>query len=274
MRMGDVPKGFLPPGFLALDLAAALDMRLFDPEADNRQVAPGEHPKQGSGLLGDDPSRPRLVVAANGGSDLIYVPNHDPALARRVVSALLVEDYVNGIFVDDSLGRIPGTLPMSAINLQGASQPPRPAIVVNFRSWSSGCPQPTNCQVEIADTTLQQGQGMHGSFGRGDTLNFMAAIGPDFKARFMDPAPASNVDVGMTMAHVLRLPILSRGRLVGRPLLEAMPGEALPRFTRKLIRSSAASDGSRTILSYQLVGSVRYLDSARRVPAGHSNELR
>ena len=39
------------------------------------------------------------------------------------------------------------------------------------------------CAVEIADTGLQQGQGMHGSFSRADTMNFMAAIGPDFKIR-------------------------------------------------------------------------------------------
>lgn len=268
----DVPKGFLPPGFLALDLAAALEMHLFDPEAGNRQIAPGEHPKRGSGLLGGDPSRPSLVVAANGGSDLIYIPQHDPALARRVVSALLGEDYVDGIFVDDTLGAIPGTLPLSAINLQGASRTPRPAIVVNFRSWSSQCPQPTNCQVEIADTTLQQGQGMHGSSGRGDTLNFMAAIGPDFRQGFVDPAPASNADIGITMARLLQLSIPTRGTLAGRPLLEAMPGQPVPRFTRGFIRSARAIDGSRTTVSYQMVGAVRYLDSARRERASQAKQ--
>lgn len=260
----DVPGGFLPPGFVALDLASALHMHLFDPEAGNRQVGPGQHPKRGSGLLGDDPLRPRLVVAANGGSDLIYIPAHDPALARRVVSALLAQDYVDGIFVDDMLGPVPGTLPMSAINLQGASRPPRPAIVINFRTWSSGCAQPTNCQVEVADTTLQQGQGMHGSFGRGDTLNFTAATGPDFKRGFVDPVPVSNADVGMMMARLLHLSIASRGSLLGRPVLEAAPGAAVPRFTGGFSRSSPASDGSRTILFYQTVGTVRYVDSAHR----------
>ena len=42
---------------------------------------------------------------------------------------------------------------------------------------------------------------MHGSFGRGDTMNFMAAIGPDFKAGYVDPLPVSNADVGMTIAQ-------------------------------------------------------------------------
>ena len=40
------------------------------------------------------------------------------------------------------------------------------------------------CAVNVADTGLQQGQGMHGSFNRADTMNFMAAIGPDFQIRF------------------------------------------------------------------------------------------
>ena len=29
---------------------------------------------------------------------------------------------------------------------------------------------------------------MHGSFSRGDTMNFMAAIGPDFKHGYVDDA--------------------------------------------------------------------------------------
>lgn len=82
---------------------------------------------------------------------------------------------------------------------------PHPAIVVNFRSYSTGCDEPTLCSVEIADTVLRQGQGMHGSFSRGDTMNFMAAIGPDFKAGFVSELPVSNADVGITAAHLLGL---------------------------------------------------------------------
>lgn len=32
---------------------------------------------------------------------------------------------------------------------------------------------------------------MHGSFSRAETMNFMAAIGPDFKNGFVDVAPVS-----------------------------------------------------------------------------------
>ena len=168
------------------------------------------HPKAGNGVLGNDPDKPDLVVATNGGSDLIYLPNKDKKLAARTVKALLEQDYVSGLFVDDSLGRFPGTLPLSQINLKGKAVTPNPSIVVNFRSYVAGCNEPTNCSVEVADTVLRQGQGMHGSFGRGDTMNFMAAIGPDFKAGYADPLPVSNADVGMTMAQLMGLHADSR----------------------------------------------------------------
>src|ERR1043166_3998624 len=85
----------------------------------------------------------------------------------------LAQDYVSGLFVDDDLGPIPGTLPLSAVNLKGVAKMPTPAIVVNFRSFTTGCEQPVLCTVEVADTSLQQGQGMHGSFSRADPMNSM-----------------------------------------------------------------------------------------------------
>src|ERR1700687_4787837 len=79
----DTPKDFLPMGFLALDLAKALNLPLFDPNDKNARVADNAHPTAGNGLLGQDPSKPDLVVAANGGSALIYLPSKDKKLARR-----------------------------------------------------------------------------------------------------------------------------------------------------------------------------------------------
>ena len=135
---------------------------------------------------------------------------------------------MSGIFVDDALGRFPGTLAMSELGLKGKAVTPTPAIVVNFRSYVAGCDQPTNCSVEVADTVLRQGQGMHGSFSRGDTLNFMAAIGPDFKTGYVDPLPVSNADVGATAAKLLGLAPKPKGDLIGRVMTEAMPNGATP----------------------------------------------
>jgi hypothetical protein len=258
----DTPKDFLPMGFLAIDLARALNLPLFDPNDKNAPVADSAHPKAGNGVLGQDPQKPDLVVATNGGSDLIYLPNKDKKLADRTIKALLEQDYVSGLFVDDKLGRFPGTLPMSQLNLKGKAVTPTPSIVVNFRSWTSGCEEPTNCSVQIADTVLRQGQGMHGSFSRGDTMNFMAAIGPDFKSGYVDPLPVSNADVGMTIAKLLSLRSSGNGGLMGRVISEALPNGIVPKTADGTVTSKPAANGLQTVLKFQRVLSTRYFDVA------------
>jgi Type I phosphodiesterase / nucleotide pyrophosphatase len=258
----DVPAGLLPPGFVALDLAKALALPLADPDNKNAPVAAGTYPKRGNGLIGADAAKPDVVVASNGGSDLVYVPGKNRALTEKVVAALLHQDYVSGLFVDDDLGPIPGTLPLSAINLKGASVTPRPSVIINFRSYAEGCDNPAMCAVNIADTGLQQGQGMHGSFNRGDTMNFMAAVGPDFKSGFVNEAPVSNADMGKTMAHVLGLKIPFKGALMGRVAAEALPGGASPVVENFIERSQPDSEGLATILVGQRVGPNRYFDAA------------
>jgi Type I phosphodiesterase / nucleotide pyrophosphatase len=258
----DVRAGLLPPGFLALDIAKALDLPLFDPNNKNGRVGDNAHPKGGSGLIGQDPAKPDIVVAANGGSDLVYLPTKDRALAARVVEALLGQDYVSGLFVDDDLGAIPGTLPLSAINLKGVAKTPTPSIVVNFRSFSTGCEQPVLCTVEVADTTLQQGQGMHGSFSRADTMNFMAAAGPSFRRGYVDNVPVSNADVGQTLARLLDLKIPFRGSLMGRVIEEALPGGAEPAVAAYILRAPPGAGGLATVLSYHQVGKAHYFAAA------------
>jgi predicted AlkP superfamily pyrophosphatase or phosphodiesterase len=262
MSFDDTPKDFLPMGFLAIDLAKALNLPLFDPNNKNAAVGDNAHPKAGNGVLGQDPAKPDMVIATNGGSDLIYLPKQDKKLADRAIKALLEQDYVSGLFVDDKLGRFPGTLPMSQLNLRGKAATPTPSIVVNFRSWSSGCDEPTNCSVQIADTVLRQGQGMHGSFSRGDTLNFMAAIGPDFKAGYVDPLPVSNADVGMTVVQLLGLRQANAGGLIGRVISEALPNGIVPKMADGTITSKPSANGLQTVIKFQRVLSTRYFDVA------------
>ena len=257
-----VPNGLLPPGFVAIDIARALGMPLHDPDDKDAEIAAGKHSKRGNGLIGSDPANPQVVVASNGGSDLLYIPGKDRAIAAGVITALLAQDYVSGLFVDDELGSFAGTLPLSSINLKGSAVTPRPSIVINFRSYSTGCDKPAVCAVNIADTGLQQGQGMHGSFNRGDTMNFMAAIGPDFKAGYISEAPASNADVGKTIAQVLGLKIQDHGTLTGRILTEALPGGENPTIENFVDRSDPDANGLATILVGQRVGQTRYFDAA------------
>jgi hypothetical protein len=259
----DVPALQLPPGFLAIDLSHALNLPLFDANQPNHQVSNNEHPLAGNGLIGQDANHPLVTVVANGGSDLIYLDQSvDKTIIPKIINALFHEDYVSGVFVDDKLGHYPGTLTFSDIGLVGSAQTPTPAIVVNFRSSYSACRQPFTCSVEIADTTLQQGQGMHGNFNRADTYPFMAAIGPDFKTNYTDRIPSSNVDMGTTLRYLLGLtPIESTDNKTGRVLMEALRnGKEMP-FSRLKKVSDPSSEGKQTILNIQKVGIHLYLDS-------------
>jgi type I phosphodiesterase/nucleotide pyrophosphatase len=261
-KFADTLPGHLPFGFVALDLAHALNLPLIDPDDGYRTIGEGEHSKNGNGLIGGDRNRPKVVVAANGGSDLIYIPDGDKGMAKRIIDVLLAQDYVSGIFVDSKLGKFPGTLSLDDIALEGSAITPHPAIAISFRSFDTVCGEPVRCTVEVADSVLQQGQGMHGSFSRADTWNFMAMQGPDFKARFVDPAPASNADIGRTIAQLMHLDVSDKGKLLGRVLSEALPGGALPEVSSRVITSEPAANGLVTVLDMQQVGQSRYFDVA------------
>jgi hypothetical protein len=261
-EFSDALPSHLPLGFVALDLAHALKLPLIDPDDGYKTIGDGQHTKNGNGLIGGDRSKPKVVVAANGGSDLIYLPDGDKTMAKRVVDFLLTQDYVSGLFVDSKLGRFPGTLSLDDIALEGSAITPHPAIAVNFRSFDTVCGEPVRCTVEVADTVLQQGQGMHGSFSRADTWNFQAMQGPDFKSQFVDPAPASNADIGRTIAQLMHLDVTGTGKLVGRVLSEALPGGAAPEVSSRVLTSDPAPNGLVTVLDMQMVGSTRYFDAA------------
>ena len=254
--------GHLPVGFVALDLAGALQMPLLDPDTDYKVIAPGEHPRFGNGLIGGDRKNPKVVVAANGGSDLVYLPDGDKATAKRVIDFLLTQDYVSGLFVDPKLGKYPGTLTLSDIALEGTAVTPHPAIAISFRSFDTVCGEPVRCTVEVADTGLQQGQGMHGSFSRADTWNFMAMQGPDFRSQFVDPTPASNADLGRTIAQLMHLDPHDIGSLLGRVLTETLPGGTVPDVASRVLKSVPAANGLITVVDVQTVGTTRYFDAA------------
>jgi arylsulfatase A-like enzyme len=263
LRYPDVKPGFLPRGFLAIDMARALRLPLYDGKGAPVSPEAGAYPKGGA-LLGADPAHPAVVVVPNSGTDLIYLPTAaGRAQAGAVVTFLTGQDYVSAIFVNDALGAIPGTLPMSKIGLIGAARTPQPSIVVSFKSFSTGCADPELCGVEISDSGQQQGQGTHGTLSRQDTHNFMAAIGPDFKAGFVDPAPVSNADWANTAAHILGLQLSRRGTLVGRVMSEALKdGGPTPATKTVTLRSRPAANGFRTILNTQVAGGETYFDAA------------
>lgn len=284
------PKGTLPNGFLAVDLAIRAHMRLYDPAVRASagpsvyaELAVGgersQHPSGGSALLGDtmraiDGSDARVIVAANGGSDLLYVPSGNAEVVHNLVEILSQLDYVGGIFVDDrycaGAAGCPGALRLSDIGLVGSSRVPRPAIVVSFKEFYR-TPGNLLSGVQVADTALQEGQGNHGGFGRDQTLNNMAAMGPDFR-RGVDRLPIGNVDIAPTVAHIMGFSLPSVGKITGRVLDDAFSGtheEAAARV--QMQESRPAGNGLVTLLEYQEYHGVRYLDRACLITASVSH---
>ena len=107
---------------MAIDLANALKLKLYDPDritvrdgnpaykivltdSETAQDSEEERPSTGDGLIGgdgfiNDATDAKVIVAANGGSDLIYVPDHDSTRMRQVVDFFVAQDYVSGLFVN------------------------------------------------------------------------------------------------------------------------------------------------------------------------------
>jgi hypothetical protein len=282
----EVNTGFLPVGFVSIDLAHELNLPLFDPDSQidapdgakvfepvdpsvGRQLPKvRQHPVSGNGLIGGtgriaSQTDASVVVAANGGSDLMYLPKADPLLVKRIVAFLARQDYVGGLFVNDEYKKTPGALPSSLIRLIGSSLTPSPTIAVAFKTFPADPKDPIMTDVQITDYVLQQGQGMHGSFGRANTFQFMAAIGPDFKKAFVDQAPVSNADIAPTLAQIAGFELASKGISKGRVLTEALAGgPATVPFEHRVAISPSAANGNVTILMYQQTAKQVYFDQA------------
>ena len=283
----EVNDGFLPIGFLAIDLAHELNLPLFDPEhpfVDDRGARRYEKvdPLRAKPMAGirQRPDTASALIGGTGRAELpldadvivaqtsIYVPGNDWALVQRIARFLTTQDYVGGLFVNDRAGRPAGTLRMSDVGLTGSATTPKPAIVVSFRSFPLDPKNPFMTGI-IVGSTRQHGQGDHGSLARANTFNNMAAIGPDFKRRFVNQSPVSNADIQPTLAHVMKMKIPTLGTVRGRVMTEALVGgPAATRFAPGILRSSPSADGYSTVLMYQVADRRVYFDEACFTKAG------
>ncbi len=208
-----------------------------------------------------------LIVAVNGGSDYIYVPEHDPMLVQKTVAFLQARAEVGAIFVDDRYRAIPGTMPLSTIHAQNAAGR-NPDIILSYDYDENAVVQGTR-GTEMAGALGGNGyRGMHGSFSPRDVHNTLIAFGPDFRTGVKDPLPTGNVDVAPTAAHILGLAL---PRAQGRVLLEAMsrgPAVGDYRVAPDTLRPAAPAIG----LTIRLPTDPDGKDTAPR-PASYTFEL-
>src|SRR6266487_3239415 len=157
-----------------------------------------------------------IVVAANAGSDYLFVPDGDANTIKAAVVSLQSRLQFGAVFVSDKYGDIEGTLRMGLINTESPTSGRGPDIIVSF-SFDENVAVAGRPGISYASSVNRRGD--HGSFSRTDTHNSMMAYGPDFKSGMYDTLPTANVDIAPTVARILAL---NMPGVQGRALEEAL----------------------------------------------------
>jgi arylsulfatase A-like enzyme len=161
-----------------------------------------------------------IVIATNGGSDYVYVPDHDATTVTNLISFLQSREEVGAIFLHSRYGAVNGTLPLANVKLENTVRGADgvPDLVYSF-TWDDTATVAGLPGIEFESMQGSSNRGMHGSFSPIDVHNTLIAIGPDFKQSFKDTLPSGNVDVAPTVAKLFGL---SMAQADGRSLDEAL----------------------------------------------------
>jgi arylsulfatase A-like enzyme len=185
-----------------------------------------------------------IVVAANAGSDYLFVPDGDDNTVKAAVASLQSRMQFGAIFVSDKYGEVAGTLPMSLIKTETSAGGRAPDIIVSF-SFDENAAVAGRSGITYASSVNRRGD--HGGFSPTDTHISMMARGPDFKPGLSDPLPTANVDIAPTVARILDL---SMPDVQGRVLEEALEGGA--RVTEYTVAGKTYRSSTRTGLTVKL----------------------
>jgi hypothetical protein len=183
-----------------------------------------------------------IIVAANAGSDYLFVPDHDGETVRAAVASLQSRLQFGAIFVSDRYGEIAGTLPMSLIKTENSAR--APDIIVSF-SYDEATSVAGKPGVSYASSINRRGD--HGSFSPTDVRISLMARGPHFKPGLRDPLPSANVDIAPTVARILGFGMPDAQ---GRVLEEALVGG--PALTEYAVSSKTYRSSRQTGLSMKL----------------------
>ena len=185
-----------------------------------------------------------VVVAANAGSDYLFVPDGDSNTVKAAVLSLQSRLQFGAIFVSDKYGDVAGTLPMSLIKTENRVAGRAPDIIVSF-AFDENAAVAGRAGISYASSVNRRGD--HGSFSPADTHISMMAYGPDFKSGVHDTLPTANVDVAPTVAHILAF---NMPGVQGRVLEEALKGG--PRVTEYTVSGKIHRSSKKTGLKVKL----------------------
>jgi arylsulfatase A-like enzyme len=185
-----------------------------------------------------------IIVAANAGSDYLFIPDGDPKIAAAAVTSLQSRVQFGAIFLSDKYGRLRGTLPMSLIKADSKIPGRGPDIVVSF-AFDENIAVSGRAGISYASSVNRRGD--HGSFSRTDTHISLMFHGPDFKTGLYDTLPTANVDLAPTIARILGFDMPSAQ---GRVLEEALKDG--PLLTEYAVRGKTYRSSRKTGLKVKL----------------------
>ena len=201
------------------------------------------------------PPKPGQALSVSvGAASSLYVTGHDAAAIAKVVDALQSSDFAGAIFTREAL---PGTFALRDAHIDS---PDEADVVFSFR-WDE-----TANAYGIPGTIVAEGRvggGMHGSLGKYDAHNTLLAGGPDIRAAFRDDFPTGNIDVGVTILHLLG--VTHPDGADGRVLSEALADTPLPNeqtLTKKLEATRTLDGGAiwKQYLKVSSFGGKTYVD--------------
>jgi hypothetical protein len=199
-----------------------------------------------------------VMVVGNGGSVLLYVIGHSPAVISNLVVELQQQPFSGVLFTRDG---VPGTFRMAEVNVGGATAPD---VIISTR-WARRPAADEHPRVEVFNDGYKEyppGGGMHVTLSPTDLHNACVAAGPDFRAGVVDSLPSGNVDIAPTLLHLMGVP--GEKSMDGRVLTEALNREHARLGKVELGRCDASvklAHGTwEQHLNYIELNGARYLD--------------
>ncbi len=177
--------------------------------------------KDGFGLDRADSS---VIVAENGGSALLYLPekDSDEQVARDLLGWLSAQAWVGAIATDLAVSGTTTTR-FGSINDVGLDGPRSPDIAITLRSADTG--QPAPLARSGTATGGEVGLGSHGGGSPAELHNTLIVSGPSFRSGARSELPSGNIDIAPTILALLDIspPSHFDGRILDEALRDGGP---------------------------------------------------
>lgn len=198
------------------------------------------------------PAQGEILVVANSGSSLVYVPDHDQAVIEKLVRFFQSWKSTGVIFTRKAMQ---GTFALSDVHLDSDEAPD---ILISLR-WMADTNKFGAPGLITADrSSYTPGQGAHVSLSPFDMHNTLIAAGPDFRSGITNSLPSGNVDIAPTILHILgtKPPKPMDGRVLTEAL--TIPGQTTAATTHRHLE--ARSSAWHQYLNLTEVNGVTYSD--------------